>query len=92
VDPRVLVVAALVVMAGLVVLWEMTFSVDPRIHPHPWVLRHVEPHWENWDQLTWDEKMRIFRRRQVVHWAFVLLVAGLWVFLFVEGFIAGPRP
>ncbi len=77
-----IVVGGLVLLGGLVWLWHMTFSVDPRIHPHPFVLRWLEPRWERWDDLDWEIKMRIFRRRQVVNWAFVILVMALLVVLF----------
>ena len=87
------VLGGLVVLAGLVVLWHLTFSVDPRVHPHPFVLRWVEPRWERWADLDWDAKMRIFHRRQVVNWVFVILVVGLLVYLFSLAVRAGaPQP
>jgi hypothetical protein len=70
-----------------VVLWELTFSVDPRVNPHPFILRWLEPPWQDWDSLTGDEKMRIFRRRQLVHWTFVLLASAVWTFVFVFGIL-----
>lgn len=76
------VIGGLIVLGGLVVLWHLTFSVDPRVHPHPFVLRWVEPRWERWEDLDWDAKMRIFHRRQVVNWVFVILVVGLLAYLF----------
>jgi hypothetical protein len=88
VNDRVAVIGALLALAGLVILWEITFSADPRVNPHPFVLRWIEPPWDDWDALSWEQKMRIFRRRLWVHWAFVLLAGGLWVLLFVEGLLA----
>ncbi len=79
---EVLVLGGVALLGGLVLLWHLTFSVDPRIHPHPFVLRWVEPRWERWEDLDWDVKMRIFRRRQVVNWVFVVLVVGLLIYLF----------
>jgi hypothetical protein len=81
----VLVIGGLVLLAAMVVGWHLTFSVDPRVHPHPFVLKWIEPPWDDWDALTWDEKMRIFRRRQVVHWVFVIIAGILFVGLFLYG-------
>lgn len=82
----------LVVLAGLIVAWEVSFNTDPRVNPHPFIIRRFEPEWDDWDALTWDQKMQIFRRRQIVHWGFIVIVGALWVGLFLLGALQRGGP
>ncbi len=76
------IIAVLIALTGVVVLWHRTFSTDPRVKPHPFIMRRFEPRWDDWDTLTWEVKMAMRHRRVVVNWVFISVVVGLWVALF----------
>ncbi len=67
------VLITLLATAVLIYVYQKNFAeLDPRKNRQPWLFRYLED-WEDWNSLSWEEKMAIFRRRQKVHWVFVIV-------------------
>ncbi|MBT9258736.1 MAG: hypothetical protein KM310_03115 [Clostridiales bacterium] len=63
-------------------------SFSPGKRKPTFLLRLLGITWDDWDTLTWEEKMAVYRKVSRVQMAFAALTLATLLFLFYLGFVA----